>query len=61
MYDQTHVLLHEVEGPINLGAICRAMANTGFSKLRYCGRLDGKASATARFAVHASNILFASN
>ncbi len=54
---QTSILLHQVEGPINLGSTCRAMANTGFQKLAYSGRLSGLESAALRFAIHAQGIL----
>lgn len=57
MFGETVVLLYEVEGPFNLGAVCRAMANTGFLDLRYSGRLAGNESGAYRFAVHAGQIL----
>ncbi len=42
---------------MNLGAVCRAMANTGFTDLCFTGRLTGMESAASRFAVHAGYIL----
>jgi len=52
-----HVLLHQVEGPINLGAIARAMANTGFSKLRWTGPVPADHPQALKFAVHATPLL----
>jgi len=60
MYDQTAVLLYGIEGPINLGSICRAMANTGFRTLRFHGELKGTEKEVRNFAVHAKDILRAS-
>jgi len=57
MYDHTSLLLNQIEGPVNLGFICRAMANTGFSRLYYTGDLSGDEDGSRRFAVHASEIL----
>ena len=51
------VLLHQVEGPINLGAICRMMANTGFGELRFTGPLTRDEEMARRFAVHAVDLL----
>jgi len=51
------VLLHQVEGPINLGSVCRAMANTGFQRLRFSGELSSEDELARRFAVHAGDIL----
>lgn len=47
------VLLHEVEGPINLGSVMRIMANTGFSCLRFSGPLQGDELDVRRFALNA--------
>ncbi len=55
--DATWVLLHEVKGPINLGSVCRAMANTGFRNLRFTGPLTGDDSEAQKFAVHARDLL----
>ena len=57
MYNLTTILLHDIEGPINLGAICRAMANTGFQQLRLSGALQNDDEEAQRFAVHAREIL----
>lgn len=57
MQAQVWVLLHRIEGPVNLGFICRAMANTGFSRLRFTGPLDGSEADAQRFAVHARPML----
>ena len=51
------VLTHRIEGPINLGALCRAMANTGFRNLRFSGHLEATDPDARRFAVHAGNVL----
>ena len=53
----TTVLLHQVEGPINLGSVCRAMANTGFSRLAYTGDLARDDFQARRFALHATDLL----
>lgn len=53
----THILLHLVEGPVNLGAVCRAMANTGFEHLRFSGELDKEIGEARKFALHARPIL----
>lgn len=54
---QVWVLLQRIEGPINLGFICRAMANTGFDQLRFSGPLQGDEDEARRFAVHARPLL----
>jgi len=46
-----------VEGPVNLGFIARAMANTGFSSLTYSGNLPKDHEEALKYAVHADNIL----
>jgi tRNA/rRNA methyltransferase len=56
-HQSTHILLNEVEGPINLGSICRAMANTGFAQLRYTGPINKDDFQAGRFALHATDIL----
>lgn len=53
----TRVLLHLVEGPVNLGAVCRAMANTGFGSLRFTGELSQDEGQARKFALHARPIL----
>ena len=53
----THVLLSDTEGPVNLGFICRAMANTGFYNLRFTGALTGFEEEASIYAVHAADIL----
>lgn len=55
--DQTTVLLNLIEGPMNLGAIARAMANTGFSKLRFHSELTGTEGDARKFALHALPII----
>ncbi|CAM2006757.1 RNA methyltransferase [Acanthopleuribacter pedis] len=52
-----HILLNQVEGPVNLGSVCRAMANTGFSRLRFSGPLDAGVGEARKFSVHALPIL----
>jgi len=54
---RTWVLLHEVEGPVNLGSACRAMGNTGFTNLAYTGELSGDEDDARKFAFHAIPIL----
>ena len=56
-FNDFHVLLHQVEGPINLGAVCRAMANTGFQNLAFTGPLEASEGQARKFALHARNIL----
>ena len=51
------VLLHNVTGPVNLGSICRAMANTGFSDLRFSGPLTITDPEATKYAVHAGGLL----
>ena len=51
------MLLHEVEGPVNLGSVCRAMANTGFHRLRFSGCLRKDDPDARKFAVHAAVLL----
>ncbi len=53
----TLVLLHQVEGPVNLGAVCRAMANTGFRALRFSGDLAQDELEARRYALHAGDLL----
>lgn len=53
----TTVLLHNIEGPVNLGSVCRAMANTGFANLRFSGELQGNEGEARKFAVHSREIL----
>ena len=55
--DALYVLLHRIEGPVNLGAVCRAMANTGFANLRFTGPLDAQSEDARKFAVHALPLL----
>jgi len=57
VFDRVRVLLHRVEGPVNLGMICRAMANTGFRRLRFTGPLHRANGEARKFAVHAKPIL----
>lgn len=57
MQQQVWLLLQRIEGPINLGFICRAMANTGFAQLRLSGPLTGAEAEAQKFAVHAKPIL----
>ncbi|MDJ0837029.1 MAG: RNA methyltransferase [Acidobacteriota bacterium] len=57
MYRLTSILLHNIEGPVNLGGVCRAMANTGFKNLAFTGELTGREDDARRFAVHAREIL----
>ena len=54
---QVTVLLHGIEGPINLGAIARAMANTGFHQLRWTGQVAPDHPEALKFSVHAAPIL----
>lgn len=51
------VLLSRLEGPVNLGFIARAMANTGFKKLAYTGEILKNHEEALKYAVHADNIL----
>lgn len=51
------VILSRIEGPVNLGFIARAMANTGFSNLAYSGDIDSTDEEALKYAVHADNIL----
>ncbi len=46
-----------MEGPVNLGFIARAMANTGFSSLAYTGELSKDHEDALKYAVHADDIL----
>lgn len=55
--EKTWILLHDVEGPVNLGSVCRAMANTGFANLRFTGPLDQTDFEARKFAVHARPLL----
>ncbi len=55
--DATWILLHKVEGPINLGSVCRAMANTGFRHLRFTGALESDDFEARKFALHARDLL----
>lgn len=55
------VLLSRLEGPVNLGFIARAMANTGFSALSYTGEVKPDDEEALKFAVHADNILNQAN
>lgn len=57
---QPIIMLDQVEGPVNLGSVCRAMANTGFGRLRYSGNLETGDQEVRKFAVHAASILDAS-
>jgi len=52
-----NVLLSRTEGPVNLGFIARAMANTGFSDLAYTGEIPKDHEEALKYAVHADNIL----
>ena len=56
-HDLSWILLHDVEGPVNLGGVCRAMANTGFRRLRFSGELTASHPEAAKFAVHAGDLL----
>ena len=55
--ERTWILLHQVEGPVNLGSACRAMANTGFGNLRFSGDLEKNDFEARRYALHARHIL----
>lgn len=55
--DDVKVLLSRLEGPVNLGFIARAMANTNFSKLSYSGDVEKDHEEALKYAVHAQNIL----
>ena len=55
------ILLHNIEGPVNLGAIARAMANTGFERLYWTGELDADHPEARKFAVHAKPLLEANH
>jgi len=55
--ENTWILLNDVEGPVNLGSICRAMANTGFENLRFSGELSQDDFEAQKFAVHARPLL----
>ncbi len=57
MQHQVWVLLHETEGAINLGSVCRAMANTNFEQLRFSGALNHRDGDAQKFAVHAKDRL----
>lgn len=50
-------MLHRVEGPINLGSVCRAMANTGYRRLRFSGGLSKRHVEARKYALHAKAIL----
>jgi len=52
-----NILLSRLEGPVNLGFITRAMANTGFSSLAYTGDIPRDHEEALRYAVHADSIL----
>lgn len=52
-----NILLASPDGPINLGFIARAMANTGFSSLAYTGRLKQNNPTALKYALAADNIL----
>lgn len=56
-----NVLLSRTEGPVNLGFIARAMANTGFSSLAYTGDIPQDHEESLKYAVHADNILSSAN
>lgn len=56
-HDAFRILLHQIEGPVNLGAIARAMANSGFSHLFWTGPLAAEHPEAQKFAVHAKNLL----
>jgi len=51
------ILLHRVEGPVNLGSICRVMANFGFEKLGLTGPLSGQEEEVKKYALHAEPIM----
>lgn len=55
------VLLSRLEGPVNLGFIARAMANTGFSSLSYSGDVPKDHEDVKKFSVHAYDIIENSN
>lgn len=50
------VLLNNIEGPVNLGFISRAMANTGFAQLRFCGPVSADDPDVLRYAVHSGHL-----
>lgn len=56
-FEKVWVLLHHIEGPVNLGAIARAMANTGFHNIRWTGELQGNHHQSMKFAVHAKPLI----
>jgi len=51
------ILLSRTEGPVNLGFIARAMANTGFTSLSYTGDVPLDHEDAQKFAVHAGDML----
>lgn len=53
------ILLHTVEGAINLGFIARAMANTGFQHMVCCDGAKPTHHDAKKYALHANNILTA--
>lgn len=55
--NNTRILLSSPDGPVNLGFIARAMANTGFTNLSYTGRLKQDNPTALKYALAAGNIL----
>ncbi len=56
--EKTSIVLVEPQGPINIGSVCRAMMNFGFSDLRLVNPCKGFKSANARkMALSAIKIL----
>ncbi|WP_027390156.1 RNA methyltransferase [Chrysiogenes arsenatis] len=51
------VLLHHVEGAINLGFVARALANTGFRRMVCCGGAAPQHFEAKKYALHANDIL----
>ncbi|MFO7884758.1 MAG: RNA methyltransferase [Desulfobacteraceae bacterium] len=47
-FDNTTIILVEPQGPLNIGAVCRAMMNFGFSRLKLVNPCQGYRSREAR-------------
>ena len=57
LINQPRILLHNVEGPVNLGSTARVMANMGFNDLGYTGVLTGSEKEVILFALKAFPII----
>jgi len=55
--DSLRILLHRVEGPINLGSVCRVLANFGLENLSFSGDLTGREEEVRKFALNAYPLL----